>query len=115
MFAEIVDASALAVDEIRTRALRIREAGADVVDLGCLPDTPFPHLEDAVGELKRAGLSVSVDSGNVEELRRGGRAGAEFLLSLTGKTLHIAAETRASPVLVPRGRRALPSLLRGAE
>ena len=115
IFAEIVDASALSVDVIRERALRMREAGADVIDLGCLPDTPFPHLEDAVGELKRAGLSVSVDSGNVEELRRGGRAGADFLLSLTEKTLDIAAETGASPVLVPAGHGDLASLLRAAE
>src|SRR2546429_3024752 len=92
----------------------MREAGADVIDLGCLPDTPFPHLEDAVGELKRAGLSVSVDSGNVEELRRGGRAGADFLLSLTGKTLDIAAETRASPVLGPARPRDPASLPRAA-
>jgi dihydropteroate synthase-like protein len=115
IFAEIVDASALGVDVIRARALQMREAGADVIDLGCLPDTPFPHLEDATRELKRAGLSVSVDSGNTEELRRGGRAGADFLLSLTEKTLDIAAETGASPVLVPASHGDLPSLLRAAE
>ena len=33
IFAEIVDASALGVDVIRARALRMREAGADVIDL----------------------------------------------------------------------------------
>jgi dihydropteroate synthase-like protein len=115
IFAEIVDASALAIDEIRARALRMREAGADVIDLGCLPDTPFPQLEDAVRELKRLGLSVSVDSGNVEELRRGGRAGADFLLSLTEKTFDIAVETGASPILVPASHGDLASLLRAAE
>src|SRR4029453_1379675 len=45
IFAEIVDASALGVDAILVRALAMRAAGADVIDLGCLPDTPFPHLE----------------------------------------------------------------------
>jgi len=95
--------------------MRMREAGADVIDLGCLPDTPFPHLEDAVGELKRAGLCVSVDSGNIEELRRGGRAGADFLLSLTEQTLDVAAATGASPVLVPASHGDLASLLRAAE
>ncbi len=115
IFAEIVDASALSVDVICARAMRMREAGADVIDLGCLPDTPFPHLEDAVGELKRAGLCVSVDSGNIEELRRGGRAGADFLLSLTEQTLDVAAATGASPVLVPASHGDLASLLRAAE
>src|SRR4029453_14574504 len=45
IFAEIVDASALGVDAILARATAMRAAGADVIDLGCLPDTPFPHLE----------------------------------------------------------------------
>ena len=62
IFAEIVDASALTVDAILARAAAMRAAGADVIDLGCLPDTPFPHLEDAVRELDGAGLAVSVDS-----------------------------------------------------
>ncbi len=55
----------------------LRGKGADVIDLGCLPDTPFPHLEDAVRELKAAGLKVSVDSFNHEEpaARRAGWRG----------------------------------------
>src|SRR5207247_5894272 len=50
IFAEIVDASALNVDAILARAISMRAAGADVIDLGCLPDTPFRHLEDTVRE-----------------------------------------------------------------
>ncbi len=115
IFAEIVDASAMSVASILRRAAEMRQAGADVIDLGCLPDTPFPHLEDAVRELKAAGLQVSVDSGNIDELERGGRAGANFLLSLTETTLDVAAETGASPVLVPASHGDLASLLRAAE
>ena len=115
IFAEIVDASALPVDAIVARAHTMRAAGADVVDLGCLPDTPFPHLEEAVQELRTRGFGVSVDSANAEELRRGGRAGASFLLSLTERTLDIAAETGAQPVLIPETHGDLPSLLRAAE
>ena len=51
IFAEIVDASALGVDTILVRAASMRAAGADVIDLGCLPDTPFPHLEDSRARL----------------------------------------------------------------
>jgi len=115
IFAEIVEASALTVDAILARAASLRRSGADVIDLGCLPDTPFGHLEDAVRELKAAGFEVSVDSGNVDELRRGGRAGARFLLSLTEHTLDLAAETGAIPVLVPATHADMPSLLRAAE
>jgi len=70
MFAEIVDASALPVATILARARAMRAAGADVIDLGCLPDTPFPHLEEAVQELKASGIPVSVDSADRRELRR---------------------------------------------
>jgi dihydropteroate synthase-like protein len=115
IFAEIVDASALAVDAILARALALRQAGADIIDIGCLPDTPFPHLEEAVQELTRAGLAVSIDSASPDELRRGGRAGAQFLLSLAEDTLDVAADIGATPVLIPARHGDLPSLLRAAE
>ena len=57
IFAEIVDAPQLGVDAVVERAAAMRAAGADVIDLGCLPDTPFPHLEDAVRALRDAGFS----------------------------------------------------------
>jgi dihydropteroate synthase-like protein len=115
IFAEIVDASTLGVDAILARAMAMRTAGADVVDLGCLPDTPFPHLEDATRELKAAGFEVSVDSAAPDELRRGARAGAAFVLSLTEHTLDIASDTGATPVLIPADHGDLASLLRAAE
>jgi dihydropteroate synthase-like protein len=115
IFAEIVDASALPIDAILARARAMCAAGADVIDLGCLPDTPFPHLEEAVQELKANGIRVSVDSADRQELLRGGRAGAGFLLSLTEKTLDVAAETGAQPVLIPEPHGDLPSLWRAAE
>jgi len=115
IFAEIVDASALGVDAILARARAIRAAGADVIDLGCLPDTPFPHLPDAVRALRAEDFAVSVDSADVAELRTGGKAGAQFLLSLNETTLDIAGETGATPVLVPATHGDLASLLRAAE
>src|SRR6185503_6571316 len=83
IFAEIVEASQLSVEAILVRAEKLKAAGADVIDLGCLPDTPFPHLKDAVRALKEASFSVSIDSADPTELTRGTRAGADFLLSLT--------------------------------
>jgi len=115
IFAEIVDASALGVADILTRARAMRAAGADVIDLGCLPDTPFPHLAEAVRALRDEGFAVSVDSAEPQELRAGAKAGAQFLLSLTEHTLDIAADTGATPVLVPAEHGDLASLLRAAE
>jgi dihydropteroate synthase-like protein len=115
IFAEIVDASALGVDAIVARARAMRNAGADVIDLGCLPDTPFRHLENTVLALKQEGFRVSIDSADLDELRRGGRAGADFVLSLTERTLDLAAETGVTPVLIPAEHGDLDSLFRAAE
>jgi dihydropteroate synthase-like protein len=115
IFAEIVDASALTVDALLRRARAMRAAGADVIDLGCLPDTPFPHLQEAVRALKAEGFAVSVDSADPKELRAGAEAGAQFLLSLTEHTLDIAADTGATPVLVPASHGDIASLLRAAD
>jgi dihydropteroate synthase-like protein len=115
IFAEIVEASALDVDTIVARAASMRTAGADVIDIGCLPDTPFPHLEEAVRAVRSTGCDVSVDSADLDELRRGAKAGARFLLSLTEANLDLAEETGAVPILIPTRHGELDSLLRAAE
>lgn len=102
IFAEIVDAPRLSVEAIVARAQSLTRDGADVIDLGCLPETRFDHLEDSVRALKAEGFAVSVDSVDVQELLRGGRAGADYLLSLTVDTLWVADEVAATPVLIPR-------------
>lgn len=102
IFAEIIDAPRLTVDEIVARARRLRADGADVIDLGGLPDTKFEHLVDSVQALKAEGFKVSVDSIAPDELLRGGRAGADYLLSLTLDTLWVADEVTSTPILIPR-------------
>jgi len=115
IFSEIVDASKMTPDQILAKGLDLARRGADVIDLGGLPDTQFPHLEDSVRALKGAGLKVSVDSFSLDELTRGARAGADFLLSLNEETLDLAFETDAVPILVPMRPDDLPSLDRAIE
>jgi dihydropteroate synthase len=102
IFAEIVDAPQLGVAAVVERARALRRDGADVIDLGCLPETAFPQLEDCVQALKSEGFAVSVDSVDPQELLRGGRAGADYLLSLSADTLWVADEVASTPVLIPR-------------
>ena len=115
IFAEIVDASALTIEAILTRAGDYVSKGANVIDLGCLPDTPFPHLEDAVQMLKAKDYKVSVDSADPQELLRGGRAGADFLLSLNEDTLHVADQVASTAVLIPKDHGDLASLYRAMD
>lgn len=115
IFAEIVDASALPVEAVLKRAEGYARLGANVIDLGCLPDTPFPHLEETIRALREKGYKTSVDSADAGELLRGGRAGADFLLSLNEETLQIADQVASTPVLIPKDHGDLASLYRAMD
>jgi dihydropteroate synthase len=115
IFAEIVDAPQSSLDKILDRARSYRRDGADVIDIGCLPDTPFPELEDIVRALKQEGFKVSVDSLEAADLKRGALAGADYLLSLHEDTLWLADEVDATPILIPKQHGDLDSLIRSAQ
>ena len=115
IFAEIVDAPERDIAGILERAEYYRDAGADVIDIGCLPQEKFPHMEEAVAALHEAGFKVSVDSLELDDLRRAGKAGADYLLSLTENTFHLAEESDAIPILVPAEPGSLASLERAME
>ena len=115
IFAEIVDAPNMTVEQIVGAAKKYRESGADVIDLGCLPGQDFPHLEESVAELKHSGFKVSVDSLDVAELLRGGKAGADYLLSLSENSLWIADEVDSVPILIPDGDAGIDSLYRSID
>jgi dihydropteroate synthase-like protein len=115
IFAEIVDAPYLSVEGILQKALQYQAQGANVIDLGCLPAVPFPHLAETIKTLKQQGIKVSVDSLNTDDLLTAGHAGADYLLSLTEKTLWIAQEVASTPILIPAKPHSLPSLYRAIE
>lgn len=115
IFAEIVDAPDLTVDAIVNKAERFKQQGADVIDLGCLPGKPFVHLADAVKALKSAGYLVSVDSMSTQDLRVAGHAGADYLLSLTEKSIDLIDEVASTPILIPAKPGNLASLYRAIE
>ena len=100
IFAEIVDAPNMSVEEIVKRAHTYRQDGANVIDVGCLPGTSFPHLGEAVQALKAENFKVSVDSLIPEDLVTGGLSGADYLLSLSEKSLWITEEVDATPIVI---------------
>ena len=115
IFAEIVDAPDRDIDSILVRANYYREAGANVIDIGCLPAEKFPHMEEAIVALHEAGFKVSVDSLELDDLRRAGKAGADYLLSLTEDSYRLAEEVDSVPILVPAEPGSLASLERAME
>ncbi|MFK8027704.1 MAG: DUF6513 domain-containing protein [Gammaproteobacteria bacterium] len=100
IFAEIVDAPNMSVEEIIARAEKYRNDGANVIDLGCLPNTPFGHLAESVQALKSANFKVSVDSLLAEDLVTGGKAGADFLLSLQHNSLWVLEKVDSTPIII---------------
>ena len=115
IFAEIVDAPNMTVNQILKKALHFKKEGANVIDLGCLPDTKFEHLEQSVKILKKNNLKVSVDSADTNELIRGGKAGADYILSLNENNLEIADKINSIPVIIPSKSGDLKSLYRAIE
>ncbi len=101
IFAEIVDAPNITVDEVMKRAHYYKKNGADIIDIGCLPGTKFPHLEDIISTLKQEDFTVSIDSLDDDDLLRGGKAGADYMLSLTNKSTWIADEVDSIPIIIP--------------
>jgi dihydropteroate synthase-like protein len=102
----------LSVAAIINKAQAFKAQGADVIDLGCLPGKSFSHLADTVHALKTEGFQVSVDSMLAEDLLLAGQSGADYLLSLTEKTLWIANEVAATPILIPSKPGNMASLYR---
>lgn len=104
ILAEINNAPKLSREAIRSAAAYFRASGADVIDLGCTPGLPFPALGDVVRELRDAGLRVSVDSFDPDEIRTAVAAGAELVLSVNGSNLEVAREfagTETRVVVLP--------------
>ncbi len=115
IFAEIVDAPNVSVAEVLKRAYYYKKQGADVIDIGCLPSTPFPQMEAMIQALKQEGFTVSIDSLDAQDLLRGGKAGADYMLSLHEGTLWIADEVAATPILIPERHEDLASLDRAIQ
>ena len=104
ILAEINNVPRLSREAIRSAAEAYRSHGADVIDIGCTPGLAFPDLGPVVRELVDAGMRVSIDSFDREEIRTAVGAGAELVLSVNTSNLAVAhdlAGTGARAVVVP--------------
>jgi dihydropteroate synthase-like protein len=118
ILAEINNAPKLARGEIRASADYFQASGADIIDIGCTPGMPFPELAAVVGELRQAGMRVSIDSFDPQEIRTAVAAGAELVLSVNGSNLEAARElagTGSGVVVIPDFGEGLETLDRSIE
>lgn len=103
IIAEINHASSLRIEQIVTTAQSLAADGADVIDLGCDPQTDRPAwtgLATVVRELTNMGLRVSVDSFHPEEVASACQAGASLVLSVNSNNAHLARQWHGAEVVV---------------
>ena len=112
IFAEIVDAPDVSIENVLEQAASYKADGADVIDIGCLPGRDFPQMEEIIKTLVAEGYTVSLDSVDPDQLVRGGQAGAQYLLSLKESTLWVADEVDSTPILIPESPEDYESLYR---
>jgi dihydropteroate synthase-like protein len=101
ILAEINHAPQLALDDILAQARRLRDEGADVIDLGCDPGEPWWGAGEAVSALVNAGYKVSIDSMNVREIELAVGGGASLVLSVNSSNRAAAADWGCQVVAVP--------------
>ena len=82
IFSEIVDASKMTPEQILAKGLDLARRGADVIDLGGLPDTDFPHLEECV-RLRSTSLRDGLPTG-AAVATGAGRMRARFVIHTVG-------------------------------
>lgn len=96
ILAEINNAPKRAHDDVLREAEHYRDSGADLIDIGCTPGVPFPHLAALVRELRGMGLRTSIDSFDLGEITTAVEAGAEMVLSVNGTNLGVIDRLKGS-------------------
>jgi dihydropteroate synthase len=101
ILAEINHVPLLDPAELVRQAERFTAEGADVIDLGCNPDAPWPGIGDAVAAVRGRGLRVSIDSFDPVEVAQAVSAGAELVLSVNAANRDHAADWGVEVVAIP--------------
>jgi dihydropteroate synthase-like protein len=111
ILAEINSAPRLPLDEVLAQARRLRDSGADLIDLGCDPGHTWEGVGEVVRLLRAEGMRVSIDSFDTREVEAAVRAGAELVLSVNGTNRDAARDWGCEVVAVPD----VPATLEGLD
>jgi len=101
IIAEINHAPRLEPRAVLAEARRLREDGADVIDIGCDPGDVWEGVAAAVRMLVGEGFRVSIDSFEPREVAAAAAAGAELVLSVNSANVAAAADWGCEVVVVP--------------
>lgn len=101
IIAEINHVPRLSRQHVMDEAARLRDSGADVIDVGCDPDETWHGIGATVRALRDAGHRVSIDSLDLREIGAAARAGAELVLSVNASNRAAAADWGIEVVAIP--------------
>lgn len=101
ILAEINHAPRMSLLALVAEAKRLKAQGADIIDIGCDPNSRWAQVGPAVEALRQEGLSVSIDSFDSWEVEQACRAGAQLVLSVNATNIEAAADWGAEVVLIP--------------
>ena len=115
ILAEINHAPRLSDRELLVQAEKYRRNGADVIDLGCIPDERWPRVGEATRLLRAEGFRVSIDSFDRVEVESAVEAGAELVLSGNSSNVNWLVDCDAELVVIPDQPHDTDSLRRTTE
>ena len=101
IIAEINHAPRKTLPDILAMAESMRTDGANLIDVGCEPNSCWQGVGDCVKALRDAGHRVSIDSLNPVEISAAVKAGAELVLSVNESNREFAVDWGCEVVVIP--------------
>ncbi len=99
--AEINHAPSMSEADILELATRLRNDGADVIDIGCQPGQRWHNVGEVVRRLTEKNFSISIDTFDPWETQQATRAGAALVLSVNSSNREAAVDWGCEVVVIP--------------
>lgn len=110
IIAEINHAALQEIASVTEQAAAFAEQGADIIDLGSLPNHDWLNVADYVKAIRDLDLRVSIDSLMPREIERAVAAGAELVLSVNSSNREAAVDWGCEVVVIPDDPRSWESI-----
>lgn len=101
IIAEINHATQRPLEDVVNEAVALKNDGADLIDVGCVPGESCGYVGEMVAALRDQGLRVSIDSFDRSEVEQAVAAGAELILSCNHSNRDWVTQLGAEVVAIP--------------
>ena len=98
--AEVVDATRLSEDELRSKISHYLESGADIIDIGVPMEFEVSEVRRAVKIAADMHDAVSVDTFSKKAIRAGVEAGADMVMSISAENLDALDAVKGKAVVI---------------